>query len=352
MTDTYVGATTPSPTASTGGLATSPLCSGPQRQADEPVMQTNDDATACKRAAVERGYWMDPYVQHFIKHGDRKPPEINRGYFARVQAIKMLVDKFLEIASSQAQIVSLGAGFDTLFWRLQEENRPLKAFVEVDFPPVTMRKVHYIRLRKTLLEKIASNEDDDIRLSKCDIHSSRYHLVGVDMKNLQTLAAKLSQDCRLDPQLPTLFITECVLVYMAPSDCEALLSYITSTFKKAVLLNYDPVNMNDKFAEVMLENLKHRDCHFLGLEAAQDLISQEARLLRCGFPHVRSWLMLQVYQALPSAELKRIEALELMDEHELLQQLLNHYCISVADNCAPALGYGEVRLHPVSTVTI
>lgn len=35
------------------------------------------------------------------------------------------------------------------------------------------------------------------------------------------------------------------------------------TFKKAVLLNYDPVNMNDKFAEIMLENLKHRDCHFL-----------------------------------------------------------------------------------------
>lgn len=75
-----------------------------------------------------------------------------------LQAIKMLVDKFLEIASSQAQIVSLGAGFDTLFWRLQDENRPLKAFVEVDFPLVTMRKVHYIRLRKALLEKIATNE--------------------------------------------------------------------------------------------------------------------------------------------------------------------------------------------------
>lgn len=76
----------------------------------------------------------------------------------------MLVDKFLEISSSQAQIVNLGAGFDTLFWRLQEENRPLKAFVEVDFPPVTMRKVHYIRLRKTLLEKIASGEGKILRI--------------------------------------------------------------------------------------------------------------------------------------------------------------------------------------------
>lgn len=57
----------------------------PPRQSEEPVMMTNDDATSCKRAAVDRGYWSDPYVQHFIKSGDRKPPEINRGYFARVQ---------------------------------------------------------------------------------------------------------------------------------------------------------------------------------------------------------------------------------------------------------------------------
>lgn len=54
------------------------------------------------------------------------------------------------------------------------------------------------------------------------------------MKDLQTLAVKLSQDCRLDPQLPTLFITECVLVYMAPTDCEALLTYITSTFLRRI----------------------------------------------------------------------------------------------------------------------
>lgn len=95
MTDAYVTPTTPSPTAPTGGLATSPLCSGPQRQSDEPVMQTNDDATACKRAAVERGYWDDKYVQHFIKHGDRKPPEINRGYFARVQVVTLVVGQLI-----------------------------------------------------------------------------------------------------------------------------------------------------------------------------------------------------------------------------------------------------------------
>lgn len=62
--------------------------------------------------------------------------------------------------------------------------------------------------------------------------------------------------------------------------------------------------------------------------------------------------MLQVYQSLPQSELKRIEAIEFMDEHELLQQLLNHYCITVADNCETSLGFGEIRLHPVPTVAV
>lgn len=40
--------------------------------------------------------------------------------------------------------------------------------------------------------------------------------------------------------------------------------------------------------------------------------------------------MVQVYQSIPSAERQRIEKLELLDEAELLTQLFQHYCISVA----------------------
>ena len=104
------------------------------------------------------------------------------GYYARVQGFRVLIDKFIEACDTkvhimyipsiclliffvlispfwmhilecglwfafknrihwplyytqtltlQVQLINLGAGFDTLFWRLQLENKPLNNFIEV-----------------------------------------------------------------------------------------------------------------------------------------------------------------------------------------------------------------------------
>lgn len=64
---------------------------------DEAIKATNDDATECKRSAVELGYWQDDYIRYFVKHVERKAPEINRGYYARVRAFEMFIHQFLEV---------------------------------------------------------------------------------------------------------------------------------------------------------------------------------------------------------------------------------------------------------------
>lgn len=64
---------------------------------DEAVIATNDDASECKRSAVRLGYWKDDYLPHFVKNPERKAPEINRGYFARVRGIEICVEKFLQV---------------------------------------------------------------------------------------------------------------------------------------------------------------------------------------------------------------------------------------------------------------
>lgn len=64
---------------------------------DEAVMGTNCDATECKLAAVQLGYWCDEYVGLFVRGGERRAPEINRGYYARVRAVELFVDQFLEV---------------------------------------------------------------------------------------------------------------------------------------------------------------------------------------------------------------------------------------------------------------
>lgn len=64
---------------------------------DEAVQATNDDASECKRCAVQLGYWQDPYIQLFIKATERKAPEINRGYYARTMGVWYLLEKFLKV---------------------------------------------------------------------------------------------------------------------------------------------------------------------------------------------------------------------------------------------------------------
>lgn len=64
---------------------------------DEGVISTNDDASACKKHAVRVGYWKDDYIGYFVSSSERKAPEINRGYYARVKGIDICIEKFLEV---------------------------------------------------------------------------------------------------------------------------------------------------------------------------------------------------------------------------------------------------------------
>ena len=59
------------------------------------IQDTNNDAAKSKRFAVKLGYWKDPYLELFVPQAPRKPPEINRGYYARVFSIYKLVKNFL-----------------------------------------------------------------------------------------------------------------------------------------------------------------------------------------------------------------------------------------------------------------
>jgi O-methyltransferase involved in polyketide biosynthesis len=48
------------------------------------------------------------------------------------------------LAGPQVQIISLGAGFDTLYYRLRDKNAQFSKLVEVDFSSVTAKKIKLI----------------------------------------------------------------------------------------------------------------------------------------------------------------------------------------------------------------
>ena len=101
------------------------------------------------RSCIRLGYFADPFLHHFVRRGAKRAPLINRGavcecwseagltagtseldpragYFARFAAFDQLTRAFLQRCSqagAACQILSVGAGFDSAFWRLQARGR-------------------------------------------------------------------------------------------------------------------------------------------------------------------------------------------------------------------------------------
>ncbi|XP_026500048.1 leucine carboxyl methyltransferase 1 [Vanessa tameamea] len=295
---------------------------------DEAIIATNTDATECKRCAVELGYWKDEYISYFVKHVDRKAPEINRGYYARVKAMEMFIHQFLERCGTQCQIINLGCGFDTLYWRLKDTTQAVSNFIELDFPSVTSKKCHIIKRNKQLLEKICK-EDGEVIIRSGDLHSDGYHLLGCDLRCLKEVRRKLEAGGATG-DAPTLLLAECVLVYLRPDAALALLQHLASSFPRCVLLVYEQCNLGDKFGEVMVRNLSARGCALAGERHCREPAAQVERLRGLGFDEARSWDMETVWRSFPEEDRVRVESLEMLDERELLQQLNTHYALTVA----------------------
>lgn len=312
-----------------------------RESSDEAVQATNDDATLCKRSAVQLGYWRDPYLQHFVRSTERKAPEINRGYYARVVAIKHLLDKAIQVSGENCQIISLGAGFDTLFWRLKDDGKVIKNFTEIDFPLVTSRKCYAIKRSKPLLQGIAT-EDGEVKLSHSDLHGATYHIAGCDLRSVNELAQKLKES-QIDYSIPTIILSECVLVYMEVHYSSILVQWLADQFKTCLFINYEQVNMEDRFGQVMVDNLIKRGCGLSGVSLCKNIDTQKSRFLQNNWQKAEAWTMSQVYSMIPQADVQRIEKIEFLDERELLDQLFQHYCITVAYNDEHRIGYQNVK---------
>jgi len=297
----------------------------------------------CKRFAVSLGYWHDPYIQHFVRLSkERKAPEINRGYFARVHGVSQLIKAFLRKTECHCQILNLGAGMDTTFWRLKDEDLLPTKYFEVDFPMIVTRKLHSIKVKPFLSQPIIElHSEDPLQNDGHLLDSKRYAIIGADLRDLPELEEKLKK-CNMNPQLPTLLITECVLVYMTPEQSANLLKWAASSFDTAMFINYEQVNMDDRFGQIMIENLRRRQCDLAGVETCKSLESQKERLLSNGWETASAVDMMELYSRLPQAEVSRIESLEFLDEMELLEQLMQHYCLCWATKGGHALGLKEI----------
>lgn len=80
----------------------------------------------------------------------------------------------------------------------------------------------------------------EVKIIGPELHAYNYHIIGTDLRKLVELDKKLSQ-CGINFDVPTMFLTECVLVYMEPENSSMLLQWIAKKFNDIFFINYEQV---------------------------------------------------------------------------------------------------------------
>ncbi|KAI1791222.1 leucine carboxyl methyltransferase [Ganoderma leucocontextum] len=318
-------------------------------EGDAAIRATDSDAAVARLSAVQKRYLTDPFILPFVSRPhlqQPRPPLINIGTYVRSEALDELVNGWLafsEQEGKQCQIVSLGAGSDTRFWRIATGTKKavLAKYIEIDLAENTTKKAMAIRKSKELSAVLGKPEDVSLASGGTALHSPVYHLLAADLRTPPTdsLAPLLATQPEplLSPSLPTLLLFECVLAYMRPEASNATLQWFTSYFSAfpegahGILgcIVYEMFALEDAFGKVMVNNLKVRNVTLPGAEPYRTFASLPTRFSQHGWEVARALTLKDIRrQYIDPSELERIFRLEMLDEIEELELVLAHYAIT------------------------
>ncbi|KAF9647736.1 S-adenosyl-L-methionine-dependent methyltransferase [Thelephora ganbajun] len=204
----------------------------------------------------------------------------------------------------------------------------------------TTKKAMSIRKSRELSEQL---ENVVLENGGTTLHSAKYHLLPADLRTppTESVASLLISTSPpsshregpiLSPDLPTLLLFECVLVYVAPEASRAFIQWFVDYFASSSVLGavvYEMFGLNDPFGAVMVENLKVRGVSLPGAEPYPTFESLPQRFTRHKFTTSKALTLHEIRKTLISSEeMQRISSLEMLDEIEELDLVLAHYAVT------------------------
>ena len=89
------------------------------------VEGTNDYSIVSKLSAASAGYFEDPFLQEFVEKKRRRAGLINWGYYIRYKSLECsfetIVKNLCQKNNRKFQILSIGAGFDTMYFNVKSK---------------------------------------------------------------------------------------------------------------------------------------------------------------------------------------------------------------------------------------
>uniref|UniRef100_T1HP10 [phosphatase 2A protein]-leucine-carboxy methyltransferase n=1 Tax=Rhodnius prolixus TaxID=13249 RepID=T1HP10_RHOPR len=197
---------------------------------------------------ISNGYYSDEYIKYFVQRYVKRAPLINVGYFVRAWIVHHSLTNFLKSANDMyAQIVSLGAGFDTSFFKFASDYNNTKYF-EIDLPGVVKRKIEIIKNSEALIiflgKVIIGNENEYLM-------SSKYCIFSHDLNFVDGLEVKMKK-YGFEFNEITLLFSECAITYLEETKSTEFIRWSQTKFPKSIFLTFEQINPDDAFGQVMI----------------------------------------------------------------------------------------------------
>ncbi|KAE9364008.1 leucine carboxyl methyltransferase [Stipitochalara longipes BDJ] len=318
---------------------------------DLDIQSTDTDAAVSRLSAVSLGYLHDPYATLFVAGGGtRRMPIINRGTYTRTTALDILINAFLinkdPNQPQTKQIISLGAGTDTRYFRLRSQNKHHNLiYHEFDFPTVSGTKRRTV-LGNPVLSRLNGDEalfpdprhsplsqaaEWGITQTKDGVSETIYCCHPLDLRQLPQIQT-LQEIHGLKHDIPTLIISECCLCYLDVDNSRDVVKWFAGRIASLGIILYEPIGADDSFGQMMVANLAARGITMPSLRSYKTLLDQKFRLEELGFNEDSGGQEAETVEKIwehwiPSTEKERVDSLEGLDEVEEWQMLARHYAV-------------------------